>query len=81
MLLLTLPLAVRPSRRRRCPVLEVFRVVVEEEVGEGEEEVVVVVGERGAGVAHTLAGVCVACFCMVFKVGDVMVSIPVYICR
>ena len=74
MLLLTLPLAVRPSRRRRCPVLEVFRVVVEEG---GEEEVVV--GERGAGVAHALAGVCVACFCMVFKVGDVMVSIPVYI--
>ena len=67
MLLLTLPLAVRPSRRRRCPVLEVFRVVVEEEAGEGEEEVEV--GERGAGVAHALAGVCVACFCMVFKVG------------
>ena len=65
MLLLTLPLAVRPSHRRRCPVLEVFRVVVEEGEGEEEEEEEVVgeVGERVAGVAHALAGVCV-CVCV-----------------
>ena len=75
--MLLLPLAVRPSHRRRCPVLEVFRVVVEEGEGEEEEEEVVgEVGERGAGVAHALAGVCVCVcvcvfwmFCMVFQSG------------